>query len=364
MSDDIIIHFGVKGMRWGVRKQEETSPRQARREKKAQKYEDRAKAFQKNIDELMQEPAGTWLKQRSVDKQTRKLAIARDQAKKDAEAKRQGKLTDRQRKVAIGATVAVAIIAATATYHAAQSGEINRLSMRGKAFFHGQGSPTWKRADHLASKDLDVDALKKLVVDRCNPNYGAPGTKVNCRRSTFAYEMRRRGYDVSATRTTNANGQSVGGLINATSPGQKRVPSSAGGIVSRLFSEEVKKTSNPEAATPFTDAVKRFGTVGAQEVPVGMTGRNGAARSIFEALATQPSGARGELGVTWSMGGGHSMAWEIVRGQPVVFDTQSGRVYRTIDELSKITAVSSAGFTRLDNVPLNEDFLMRWLKNA
>ncbi len=38
---------------------------------------------------------------------------------------------------------------------------------------------------------------------------------MNCRRCTFAYEMRRRGYDVAATRTTNGRGQTAVGVYNA-----------------------------------------------------------------------------------------------------------------------------------------------------
>ncbi len=89
---------------------------------------------------------------------------------------------------------------------------------------------------------------------------------------------------------------------------------------------------------------------------------------IFRALRDEPNGARGELGVQWDVGGAHSMAWEVVKGRPVVFDAQSGKKLSDskefLEAVSKAGGIKTAGYTRLDNVPMNEDFLMRWLKDA
>lgn len=59
------------------------------------------------------------------------------------------------------------------------------------------------------------------VIRGVNPKYGQPGSKMNCRRCTFTYEMRRRGYDVEATRSTKGIGQTGLGLAYGVTPGKK-----------------------------------------------------------------------------------------------------------------------------------------------
>jgi hypothetical protein len=106
-----------------------------------------------------------------------------------------------------------------------------------------------------------------------------------------------------------------------------------------------------------TDLSKNFAAGGKQKIP-------GGSKSIFDTLAKEPNGSRGELGVMWNMGGGHSMAYEVVKGTPVIFDGQTGKIYKTPLEFMDMPAVKNAGFTRLDNVDLNVDYLMRWMTNA
>jgi hypothetical protein len=195
------------------------------------------------------------------------------------------------------------------------------------------------------------------VVKHINPDYGAIGTKMNCRRATFSYEMRRRGYDVQATRTTNANGQNVMGLLNATSPGKKIQGTGVFNVVSNIAKDEGR--SRKGQSTPVKDLSKNFAAGGRNkiELPSGV-------KSIFDTLGKQPDGSRGEIGVMWEMGGGHSMAYEIVKGKPVIFDAQSGKAFTNSEKFLDMPRVASAGFTRLDNIDLNHDYLMRWMSNA
>ena len=67
----------------------------------------------------------------------------------------------------------------------------------------------------------------------------------------------------------------------------------------------------------------------------------------------------------WFGGGGHSMAWEIVGGKPVIIDNQTGRMYRSVQEFNEVrqNMVDSA-ITRLDDKSLNTNFLMRWVRDA
>lgn len=106
------------------------------------------------------------------------------------------------------------------------------------------------------------------------------------------------------------------------------------------------------------------GTLGKHKIDAG---EEGFEKSIFAALRSQPDRARGELALTWNNGsGGHSAAYEIINGAPVVFDAQTGRVYGGPKSFAKDfgNRISDAGFTRLDDQPLNTDFLSRWVKNA
>lgn len=77
------------------------------------------------------------------------------------------------------------------------------------------------------------------------------------------------------------------------------------------------------------------------------------------------NGARGEIIMRWNVGGAHSMAFEIVKGKPIIFDYQTKVKYSSFEDFSRMGEyILNASSTRLDDIDLNEDFLMRWLKNA
>jgi len=348
-------HHGVKGMRWGVvkeKRQERRERIQVKRDAKAQKYLDKASGFQSNIDQAV---AGN---KRSKNRVIAKNYEKKQQALADAKKKREGKLTDKQRKIAIGATAAAVIIGSYVTYQSINSGNARRLTEKGKMFVNGRNANTshpWKIDHSLADKNMNADAVMSKVVQHVNPGYGRPGTKMNCRRATMAYEMRRRGYDVAATRTPTGRGQTIVGMFNATNPGVNNVSVGQRGYLTRVLSESVKNTRKG-TAKPFTEYVKGGNSWGrvALKPP-----------NVHDHLSKMPVGARGELGVKWLGGGGHSVAWERFKDGVTVFDTQSGRKYSGIDELQEMMSmVSDAGVTRLDNLPLDRDFLLRWVKNA
>lgn len=371
--DEFLAHYGIKGMHWGVvhepdsstglltkadRKEIRVQARQDKREGRAQKFVTKANSYQERIDAINATEYTNRFTQHYAQKDLKDLTKLRDRALSDAEAKRQGKLSSGQKKVIVGAAVVAALIASKVMYDKMQSGEARVLMDKGRALVQGKSVPNFKTRSILANKDLSADMIHKLVVEDINPGYGLPGTKVNCRRATFAYEMRRRGYDVMATKTTNGSGQNVVGLTNAITPGSKMRTTRAG-VFKAIVSEVVKKQENPDLATPITDLSKQLGKT---HIPPHKLNAEG----ILSMLANEPNGSRGELGVNWLMGGGHSMAYEIVHGKPVVFDTQSGKKLDTVEALGKhgLNQLKNAGYTRLDNVDLNEQYLRRWVKGV
>ncbi len=330
IDEDVYLeHFGIKGMRWGVITDYKTN-----RRNKAKENDDRAEGYQKQIDVLKTKPTRFGTK-RSTKNKIKDLEEDRDKEFAISKALREGKWTSNQKKAALGVSVAATILAVAGTYVAKDSGEFNRIALKGKDFLAGKDQHAWKK-DLKLSSDMNMPDLQALVVEKINPDYGERGTMMNCRRATFAYEMRRRGNDVKATKSTLGAGQQAGGLRKALTKDKKARLTGLFKDVNHLGKETINLNKGESVDT-----------------------------SIFNALMKQPKGARGELTVDWQMGGGHSLAWEMIKGKPVIVDGQSGQIYENAKDFTKIaSAVQEARFTRLDNIELNNNYLMRWLKDA
>lgn len=363
--EDLLAHYGVKGMRWGVRKRNplgSQTPASEKRinENKASKHDEHAAKAQKQIDEIKANPSKHALVQRSRNKRVKELEEFRDQNIKDAKAVREGKLTDRQKKVLIGSAIVGGLLAAKLASTYVDAGDANRSKILMKEKITGK-KHEWKRNDKLKG-DMDADELMANVVKQVNPGFGQMGTKMNCRRCTFAYEMRRRGYDVEATRSRHGTGQTPVGMMNALDP-NSNISTGRISTITAIVKESMDETSDKPLSTMISER-----PWGANDISKDMTKMSPVERTtkIFEALSKEPDGSRGELGVKWNLGGGHSVAYEVVRGKPVIFDAQSGKSYRDPDELRSDfgEVLEAAGYTRLDNVNLNNDFLKRWLDDA
>lgn len=375
--DDFLAHFGVKGMKWGVvheldtngratAKVDRAQSRQDKREGRAQKFVMKADYAQQGIDEIMAVRATKQGNSIYGDRRLDKLTTVRDRALSDADAKRQGKLTATQKKVLVGAAVTAAIIGAVVLRNNIESGEFNRLALKGQAFLEGKKGFSFKSNPDLA-KAMSPDEAFEKVVKHVNPKYGSVGASNNCRRATYAYEMRRRGFDVQATRTTTGYGQSVAGFANVTTPGKPLLSGSKPAVYNRVIREQFKIAEQPDYVSPLTK-LANLGPSGARNkidpVAMGKVTMVSPA-TIMSTLAKEPSGSRGELAVKWMSGGNHSLAYEIFDGKPVVFDTQTNEKYdNLVSYVTGLSGVSAAGFTRLDNIPLNTEQLGRWVKNA
>lgn len=383
MNDNELMHYGVKGMKWGVRRfQNEDGSltsagkkRQVKRDQRAAKYYDRANERQREIDNLNDSLKSTDEKfqKRKLEKDIKKLEKKREQDLQDARAKEEGKLTKREKQIAVGA----AVVAAYATYKFVDSGEMNRLVTKGKNAL-GKSNPGFKKNSTLSNPDMDADAIHSAVVSRINPDYGAIGTKNNCRRCTMAYEMSRRGYDVKATKSIGQTGQTGIDLYNMVSDKSDRY---RGGIKRFILDDALSDKG------VYPNNIGYYGFSGFANFKMKRVEKSDSdvdlADSIFKTLAKEPNGSRGEVSLSWSFGGGHSIAYEVVKGKPVIFDCQSGKKFDSPESLRTIVNNTSQTlekyglgkmdfgslcnfimFTRLDDKPINEDLLLRWLQNA
>lgn len=367
---DDLIHFGIKGMRWGVRKREETSSRKptksetsgwsnkkrTRVEKRAKRHEIQARKAQTEIDKIKDNPSKWRTIQNNRNNRIKELEKYRNRELKAAKDLRAGHLTDFQKKVIIGSSVTAGILATYGTYRLVETGTARQFLTRNTPFVKND----------LLNRKMSSDAIMREVVKPINPNYGGLGTKMNCRRCTFAYEMRRRGFDVKATNSVEGSGQTIAGLLNAVDPSSHLRT----GV--HAVNRDLQKSGHPvEIASRISQlgkesidinrgvfAVKPDGTI--------FNAGSNASNNIFQAIGKHSEGARGELGVGWNMGGAHSMAWEIIGGKPHIFDTQTGKVYSSIAAFDKDMGkvINQAGITRLDNIPLNENFLRKWVFNV
>lgn len=165
-----------------------------------------------------------------------------------------------------------------------------------------------KLKDTLNRKELDEKYLEKLKVDlkECNPNYNLGREwKVNCQRCVPAFEMRRRGYDVTAK------------------------PRGKG--FDHLAYNPFDVWKNPEV----------------------ITARDNGKQDIENRMAKWGDGARVQVVVMWKgTPSGHTFFAEQVNGKTRFYDPQNGSTDVT-DYFNRVEP-GSVRFCRVDNLEPSE----------
>jgi len=313
--DDFLEHFGVKGMHWGDRKAE---------------------------------PA-------SVSIDARKTEDPQNQP----EAKAKWKMSSTQKKILIGTAVAATILAVAVISYKEIDKKIEKNPAGKRAAESILLNGSIFKKDESLTGPKSIDEIMTTITPNINPKFKkVPGYNTNCRRSTFAYELNRRGHSVQATGSSIAWGQDNIGLQNALrKEGKEKIsPLSLVNVVGQHG-----KTSNN--INPYLNAFK------GEKVKDPF--------AIGAALAKHPNGARGELVMNVTKKGlnnkktqfyGHSMAWEKIDGKSWIIDTQTNRHWEADDAgLAKLFkgwgSPSEASILRLDDKELNMGFLSRWAEN-
>ena len=168
---------------------------------------------------------------------------------------------------------------------------------------------------HMKTKEMS----QKEDLKRVNPEVNDFNTnsKSNCMLCTMTYEMRRRGYDVTAEKASTGY---LPGDVKRWFPKVK---------IQSFMSDDVK-----------TDRSRSI------KASLGFNTKY--AKEVISELEKQPDGARGNLMITWGNGGGHSMIYEIQNGKVVIRDGQVNRTYpNAASILANCTDITAM---RLDNV--------------
>ena len=294
-----LAHYGVLGMKWGVRKPEETGPG------------------------------------RRSSKQTRMTDIQRASSQQSS-----GGLTDKQKKYLklAGLTVAAGLVI-YGGYKLSKSGGFQKLISKGANKTKALGpklsktpaseikNPKFKEHMLLSSREIDTETgFSKLPpgkdydIKKVNPEFSVfnPGTSMNCGNSTIAVELRKRGLDVMAKENPR-------GLYDIHM-----------GQYFNLADDSVQNVT--------------------------WSGSNGRAiRASLSAnvLKTYPEGARGSVIVPMRQSN-HFVAWSIQKGKVVFEDGQDPGGYNFDDLFEQATKESYLGkkydgmqFVRLDNAKIN-----------
>lgn len=295
-----LFHYGVKGMKWGVRHDKDRKGRRI-----------------KNVD-------GSFDTDFTIEKNTaNKVMNSWDAPQKRTKLNVNKKLykSEKRKTIALGAAAAAELVLAVPTAGISLfyfPGTVSSLSSASKAKKNEKAYFKNRSKNSVLDKSTGLYVKKKKMskdedsakvnpgFNRFNDNY-----KTNCGFCTVTYDMRRRGYDVTAK------------------------PNITGSNESDL------KAWYPNAKTKHIDARDAAGNYSSRY----------ARQKLLTELSNQKN-SRGDIRMKYAVGGGHSVAYEVDRkGKVTIRDTQANKVYKDASDLLGYAYLYS--YTRLDNVEPN-----------
>lgn len=313
-QDEYLQHYGILGMKWGVRR------------------------FQNKDGTLTARGKRRYDSDPSND----------DEPSKTSEKKR-FQLTEKQKTwIKRGALAAGVLLAAYGLYKLNQLNVTKQVEidkMIDEAEYKISNKRDWKRLDfdealglvkkekgHTWSPEDDLRAINEGMY------HWKKGAQNNCTFCTTAYELRRRGYDVKANFTEHGRTTSH---------------------IKDFFKNTVVETD--DSVVWALDSIK---------FPPGFSteARRSAKRTryidmVSEKLAEYGDGARGNLIGCYSMGGGHSIIWEVKNGKTIFRDAQTGSTYKNAKEALQFFVPGKTEFFRTDNLEINRDTIREAVSN-
>lgn len=165
-----------------------------------------------------------------------------------------------------------------------------------------------------------------------NPDYNPKeyAWSQNCAFCTATYDMRKRGYDVEAA-PANVFTHNDLSEIASWYEGDPEVFSVD--VTSNLYYDKEGNINDEKQIEKQTEKT---------------------AKAIEKHLKKNGNGSYGHFLVYWNKGGGHSMVWEVQKGEVVIRDCQTNTVGKVEDYLPYIQSVN---MFRSDNLEISDDML-------
>lgn len=164
----------------------------------------------------------------------------------------------------------------------------------------------------------DREYSTKEDVQSVNPKFRnfTDGSKNNCMLCSMTYDLRARGFAVSANKSTTG-----------------------------FMADDISRWYPKSRPVKIDDKNEK-----------GKYSKKVQVENTIKAVEKQGPGARGVLTVSWDMGGGHALAYEVgPSGKMQILECQAGKIYDKPEKLLK--RVHGVSYTRLDNVDFNADLI-------
>lgn len=180
----------------------------------------------------------------------------------------------------------------------------------------------------------DREYTEKEDMAQVNPGYKnfSQDTKNNCQNCTITYEMRRRGYDVTANKREQ-------GFHN------DELKNYFPGVKTKTIVSGITIDAKTHEAIMDQVAQKR------RIKSISNANFDGAKEAISN-MKKEPN-SRGNLTVQWGVGGGHSMFYEVNDGVVTVRDCQSNKVLNERQAEKMLASTWLMEITRYDNLKIN-----------